>query len=444
MYSINKIEFHERQNKSSINRARSYAEGFPAKLGTKRSGSPLFFESSSIIKKQNLRKSAEKKSQIFKEEFIKTRDSFWRQSNKAWLFASDRTDTNEQNLNTNIFQLLEEENGLRASKKQEKQTTLYSTIPDDLRRNIAFRRLAIPNKDRTAEVRKPYYTTTSRFLPSHSQKISQLNSVQTEKGHTHGDEFCNSERGANRNQKLFCSSSEFIHLDHIDYKNYKYQPGEKSYVLSIPAKKLPVRVFHNQTETIENAIERLHIQRLYMRNEDSNIPQDFLGVEKVKRSSSLNEFEKTLGMAKLKQLEEFNLQQLAKQRKQAERESFAMNKIRNISQQNCKDTVVARAHPTMNQSTSSFQKTVRNSPIKHLDYFRKTHFKEFKFGSDGEVMGSDSSTRKQLLRQEFLYYSEVSRRFLEDLGTVLHDRHDRRVNGYSLEDYKELASKYRK
>lgn len=261
---------------------------------------------------------------------------------------------------------------------------------------------------------------------------------------THSWGFNNVEgEGSNKiNQREFYEGSGFIHIGHVDYQNYKYQTGEKSFVTDIPAKRMPINVFYNKTETIENAIQSLHVQRLYLQDENSkfqegNKTNDLLKLPK--RSNSLKEFEKSLGMAKLKQLEDYNFKKFEQQKRQTERKLFEKNKNRNIhtSQQNSKEAIgmnpMLSNYPTENDG--------KISNIKIFDYFRKIHVKDFNFEIDGRYKGVNLSLRKNLLRQEFLYYSEVSRRFFDDLSAILQDR---TYGGYSYDDYKVLTSNFSK
>lgn len=118
MYSISRIEYRGRQNRTNLVPAYSYGEGFPVKFEAKRSGSPLFYKTSTIRRShQSLRSSAEREPRVTDDQLKKTKESLFDQSNRPWPFNSESQGVSRKILNKSNLQILEEENCKHTGKK---------------------------------------------------------------------------------------------------------------------------------------------------------------------------------------------------------------------------------------------------------------------------------------------------------------------------------------
>ena len=62
-----------------------------------------------------------------------------------------------------------------------------------------------------------------------------------------------------------------------------------------------------------------------------------------------------------------------------------------------------------------------SAPIKNFDHFRRSYMKEFKFEPKEPLVGKSLSQKNKMIRQEFLYLSDITQHFLEDMNNELQD-----------------------
>lgn len=234
---------------------------------------------------------------------------------------------------------------------------------------------------------------------------------------------------------------EYVHIENVDYQNYKYKKGgEKSFITEIPPKKPPVHIFKNKKETIEKAIQSLHIKRLYIGEES---PDESADGRMGKRSGSMHDFEKSLETAKHQAaLEDYNLKRVEDHKRELEKESVEMMKNNPPPASQRSGRSRGQNKPGLNLMSNRPMTTEQfggYSGPTSFDYFRKTFMKEFKIDADVKLKGKSSSLKNKILRQEFLHYSDVSQRYLADLCANLQDH---KIEEYSYEEYKAIKSKF--
>ena len=235
------------------------------------------------------------------------------------------------------------------------------------------------------------------------------------------------------------ADSDYIHMDHLAYRNYKYHKiNEKSFITDVPFRKPPVYIFKNQKETIENAIQSLHLKKVYLRGES---PENTSGKSNNRRSESIHDFEKTLETVKQQQLEDYSRSRAERKKKELEIQSLELNNVKkqpSASRTHSNNFYTLSTPQLHNRPITSGEDTVPS--IRNFDYFRKTHMKEYGGSMSGENLRVKSSALKhKLLRQEFEYYSKLTQRHLEDINNNLQDQ---RLEAYSYEEYKVLKYKF--
>ena len=331
---------------------------------------------------------------------------------------------------------------------EEFSTTLGKVLSEDLRRKDPLRRLMTGSKKKFSRVKLGFHQTAQNFAlnknnssvdklhrPAHTSQAQRM--VVTAKDP-------NSRKGAgvryNPPQRTHQSAdSDYIHMDHLAYRNYKYHKiNEKSFITDVPFRKPPVYIFKNNKETIEKAIQNLHLKKLYLREESPEYTNEkALG----RRTGSIHDLEKTLETAKQQQLEDYSRQKAERKKKELENQSVQLDHAKKVAQgsKTHSNNFYTLSTPVLHQRPITSGKDDARS-LKSFDSYRKTQIKGFGGTLAGDNLKVKSSALKtKLLREEFDYYSKLTKQFLEEVNDNLQDQ---KLEAYSYEEYKLLKHKF--
>ena len=319
-----------------------------------------------------------------------------------------------------------------SSKPRDFLEAIRQTMPDEIRRTTAFQKLLKRNKNPPKWDHKIFNQTEQGSWrskdrsrePQRNSGTFKARSVATQDNRTEPSST------AKTSQLLSKQSDElgYFHIEHISYKNYKYHKEfERSLTPDIPVRKPLLVRFQNRGETIEKAIQSLHIKKLYLREESS---RSTTRIRTARKTESLLDFQNTLESVKLQQIENHN-------------QFVSDNRRREVRGQSTHKRAQRKQHSGLQQTTSTqtFEKPfliVANSQqpsIRDPEHFKKMFAIQFQHNfRDEDNESFDSGQKDKLIEQEFQHYSKLTQKFLEELEIQLQDQ--QLTTTYTNEEYR--------